>query len=87
MVPVDVRPETEAFRFEDGTKPIDHVQIGHGDLDVDHVLRGDARDRGRADVVDLEGDVAEGGPHASCNLPELNRPGLVVRDVLDAHGS
>ena len=51
-----------------------------GDLDVDDVLGGEAGDRGGADVVDAEGEIAEGVTKGGGDGGEIGGPGGLIVD-------
>jgi hypothetical protein len=62
------------------------VEAGHADLDVDDVLGGQARHRGRADVVDPHRQVAQRPAQQRLQLPVGGRPAVVVGSDDDPRG-
>jgi hypothetical protein len=68
---------TRLDRFAEGTQ---RFERGDRDLDIDDRLGGQAGNRGRADVIDAQRDLAESGPQVSSQRGEQLRPGRVVID-------
>ena len=65
------------------------LRRAHDDIDVDHWLRGETRNRGAADVLDRDSDLAGRAPHRLGDLPEEHRPlhVVVTDDDRKDHGS
>src|SRR4029077_252705 len=78
MVAPDVLID-EAHTLERGSEAA-AVESGDGQLDVDDVLRGEARDRGGADVVDAEGQGSDRVAHRCGDHPELVWPARLGLD-------